>query len=333
MAIIAVTELWDAMTVTETAADGHTATRKFQVISDIPDESPGVVLLDNRLPVIGSNFPGAITVRCTERTPSRIGESREVWEVTCSYKSILSQDERQRIESPNPLDRAATIEWSSQKVMKAFRRVKRSGYYQNYFALLESNFEVESACNSASDPFEPVLEYHCTEWIATIKKNVDRIPSWFLEYEDAVNDDDFVLNFYGQELTIPKGCAKLGAISMPKSKQENGTEFIQLSFQIVTRQKRPMRNGETEAPEPWDDEILDTGLRTYEIIADDGQPIWGWKNVEDTHTGGSITLPVPFNGEGKPIDRGADDRIEESELWWSLVAPYKRRDFSVLPIT
>lgn len=332
MAIIHCEEKWEAMTVTETASDGYTGRRQFQLISDIPNESPAVVLGHSTLPQLGDFFPGSTEVRLFSRTPSRDEKSRTNWMVDLEYKSIFSQEERDRTSHRNPLDRAATIEIETRKVMRAYRRVKKSNFYKVYTTAIEDTFEMRAAANSATDPYEPVYEAPAIERVILIKKNLPFFPLWFLEYEDAVNSDEFTLTAYGQPVVIPRGCGKVGEIRIPKAKQENGTEYVQLSYQIVVRQFRELRTGETDAPEPWDDEILDAGMRTYDAQDSEGET-WAWTNVKDSEENG-VVLPVPFNGSGRPIDRGVDDKIAEDELWWSLVAPYRRKPFTgVLPIT
>lgn len=355
MAILSVNEVPEGKTIGETAAEGATGVRVYRVISDDQFESPAIVMNATGVPLLGDVYPGSFTVRCTDRTPSLQDpqNSRMVWLVTCSYKSILSQDERDRAEHPNPLDRKARIVWKSQKVMRTYRRaVKRSDYYRAYGTNLESTFSMKSPTNSASDPFEPVLEYPATEWVAVISKNINTIPDWFLTYEDAVNDADFTIQFYGQTKTIKKGCAKLGAIALPTAKQENGTEYVQLSFEIIVRSPRELRSfddltldDETVAPEPFDDEIIDAGLRRRIVAGDVGQaldpslPATGtnvitalmvglWMNITDAQ-GYGVTLPVPFDGYGKPIGTPGF-AIAEDKLVYSLVAPYKRKDFGVL---
>lgn len=332
MAIISIEEQWTEMTVSETASNGYSGTRKFIVVCDTPNESPSAILADTRLPQLGSLFPGSNVVYLTERTPSRIGESREVWYVNLSYTSILSQEQRDRVQHKDPLQRAASIEWISEQRMRTYRRILASKtYYTNYTPLAPSDFEMQAAANSATDPYEPVLEQQEDTWTAVIKKNVDKIPVWFLTYANSVNNADLTLNFYGSPLVIPKGCAKLGKISMPRAKQENGVEYVQLSFAIATRPFRERRAAESAAPEPWDEEILDQGMRTYED-ADDGTTAKAWKNVDDIN-GNGVTLPVPFNGAGGPIGTPGDGRIEERDLKWRLWRPCVRKDFSVLPIT
>lgn len=337
MTILCVRELYEEMTISESAADGATGTRVFLVVSDVVDESPALVMnavgpgVDNdckcgenfgdndiEIPAMGSTFPGTFTVYCTERSPQRVSGSRKAWHVTCNYKSILSKEERDR--TTTPLDREPHIFWKSQKVMKLFRgKIKRSDYYQDYSTSIESTFNMKSPTNSASDPFEPILEYPATEWIAVVSKNLSAIPTWVLDYEDAVNDADFDITFYGETITVPKGCAKLGSISLPVSKKENGVEYVAMSFEIVIRSKREPHAGETEAPEPWDVEVLDTGTRKRKGSK--------WENIKD-YVGESVSTPVPLDGKGEEIGEPGI-AIPEDKLTYSLMAPYKRKDFSI----
>jgi len=351
MAILSVTgPLGDSMTISESLSDGATASLMYRVVSDTRNESPAVVMNATGVPNLGEPFPGTLFVIMTEKSPSRQASdaSDTVWLVTCNYKSITSQEERDRKDNPDPLDRKANIFWKSREVMKCYRAsVKRSMYYRSYGTSVEASFNMKSATNSASDFFEPVLEYQFTEWIAVVSKNVATIPDWFLTYQNAVNDADFTIDFYGQQKTIKKGCAKLGAISLPKAKKENGKEYVQLSFEINVRTPRALRSfpsdsslDETHAPEPWDDEILDMGMRRRVVQADIDVPdpkiipaittadIGKWMNILDVERVG-VTLPVPFDGLGKPISTPGL-AIAEEKLVYSLVAPYPRKSFSLL---
>ena len=351
MAILSVTgPLGDSMTISESLSDGATASLMYRVVSDTRNESPAVVMNATGVPNLGEPFPGTLFVIMTEKSPSRQASdaSDTVWLVTCNYKSITSQEERDRKDNPDPLDRKANIFWKSREVMKCYRAsVKRSMYYRSYDTSVEASFNMKSATNSASDFFEPVLEYQFTEWIAVVSKNVATIPDWFLTYQNAVNDADFTIDFYGQQKTIKKGCAKLGAISLPKAKKENGKEYVQLSFEINVRTPRKLRSfpsdpslDETHAPEPWDDEILDMGMRRRIVDTDVGSyftpggkrinsdHIGLWMNIPDAN-GIGVTLPVPFDGLGKPIGTPGI-AIAEERLVYTLVAPYPRKSFSLL---
>ena len=132
-------------------------------------------------------------------------------------------------------------------------------------------------------------------------------------------------------VVITKGCGKLSGITMPLPKEEDQQVYVELSFQIATRQKREKRQNESNVPEPWDDEIPDMGMRTYGQLGTNTTK-FGWTNVK-TDGDIDVSLPVPFNSKGKAIQvTPVTGRISESELWYSLVAPYKRKDFSVLPV-
>ena len=339
MAILTVTEHWRDRSLSDTLSDGLTAARLFQVITDDPATSEATILAHDDIPQLGEYFPGSDSTKCYQRAVRREPEQRIEFWVSCDYKSKFDQQEKEAEEAPNPLDRKACITWRSQKVMKPLRMVKRSDYYSLYNISLEDTFKPRPDANSAGDFHEPTYEAPHTEWIAVITKNVASVPEWFLTYEDAVNDADFVLDFYGQRRTIKKGCGKLGAIQMPRSKTENGQEYVQLSFEIATRTPRDLREGEEHAPEPWDDEIPDQGMR---VLISSSRPVDPdnptetevtkiWTNILDTNDV-AISTPVPFNGRGTPV--GTDgEPIPETSLKWSLYAPYPRKDFSILPLT
>ena len=327
MAILSIEEQWDQMTVSESSDQGYTGTRHFIVVTDETNISPALILQDTRLPALGTPYPGSMTLYLTERVPTRIDDSREVWEVTCSYSSNLTHDQRERVNQPNPLLRKATIEWLSKPTMQVVTKCLQSTvFYADFLASYddEDNFAVMADVNSAGDYTEPAMEISKVEWIARIRKNVDRIPPWFITYEDAVNDADLELDFYGSPVTIPKGCGKLGAISLPVQRQENGFEYVQLQYDIHVRTPRELRNNETDVPSPWDIEVLDAGMR-YRAESK-------WQNVLDD-SDSPVMTPVPFNGAGREIEETEDGRVPEHLLKWRLIRVYPRKDFSVLPIT
>lgn len=327
MAILEVNEKWEEMVIRNTSANGLTGTRVFQVVSDTYTESPYTVMAAPSVPPLGDLFPGTTDVYCVSQSPARTADSREVWYVTCDYSATLTQDERNRNQHKNPLLRKASIFWKSQKTMRPYRKLKMSHFYKNYDATIDdwlnTNDEVRSASNCISDPYEPILEYPVTEWVAVIEKNVDKIPTWFITMEDAVNNADLTLDFYGTPVVVPKGCAKVGNIAMPKAMLENGTEYIKLQFEIATRHKRGLRPGESLAPSPWDDEIINAGTRKRA----NGK----WSAIEID--GVAASMPVPLNLDGTPIAGVGGAPINESDIWWHLACPYPRKDFRVLPLT
>lgn len=330
MAILSVDEHWKDRRIVEALDGGNSGTRLFHVITDDPATSEAAILAHDSIPILGSSFPGSDSVKCHQRSVTREPEQRIEFWVVCDYKSILSRDEEETAQNPNPLDRAAKIEWTSQRILKPMRRLLLSEYYSTFTNSVNDTFNLELAANSASDPFEPVLEYEFSEDVAVITKNVDSIPQWFFDgYKNAVNDADIVLDFYGQPRTIKKGCGRLSLSRLPISKTENGIEYVKLSFDIVVRQQRELREGETVAPEPWDDEIPDAGMRVISLAVEGGDINQIWTQILDTN-GIAINLPVPFDGQGQPIST-AGTPIIETAMKYRLARPYPRKDFSILP--
>ena len=349
MGIIHVGEKWEAMDLTETMQNGLSGSRQFQVISDNPDEYPSTVLADSRLPQLASTFPGTSNCYLMERTPSRSAGSREEWIVNLSYSQNVSQDQRDKLENPNPINRKAVVTWDTEKRLRSFRRVKRSDFYQAYSTSIENTFAIRSAANSLGDPYEPTLQYPCMELVASVTKNVPLgMQNWILEYEDAVNNSDFQIDYYGSRVTVKKGCAKVSEIKIPLARAESGFDYLQLSMKIHIRKKRDLRSGETDAPEPWDDEILNTGTRylsTRQLKPNESVTLnefseLKWFDIIDTSTELPVALPVPImwyqdNGVIKhpAIPGDSTGKIKEEDFWWTLAAPFSRKDFSVLPLT
>ena len=321
-------EDWKQRDSEESLQDGITGTRVFNVYSDTEMEPEGNVYGEiNSYVALGAPFPGTINAQCVSRRAARNPDDRKTWTVTCSYKSVLNQIEQSRIDYPNPLDRVAKITWSARTVMTAVTRMQRAESsigvkaYQVFDpAVMLFDGTPYSVANTARDPFDPPLEVPVTEWIATLTKNITAAPSWFGTYENAVNDADFTLD----GLAITKGCGKLEGIKLSEKMKENGTVYRQLSFNVIVRPFRPLRDSEDDAPEPWDIEVLNEGMRTFGAVS-------GWKNILDTN-GNPVSKPVPLDSNGNPISvSGAP--IPENTLTWMLFRPFNRKDFSVLPLT
>lgn len=318
-------------TFEESLTDGHTGTRVFNIYCDQPEIVPNILpSVVAACPVgLGGLFPGSLISQCVTRTPALLDETLSAFTVTCQYKSILNQIEQSRIDYPNPLDRTVRINWSARTVMTAVTRLQKamngSSVAYKLFDPAVWTFDGKpySAANSASDPFDPPIEVPTTEWIVSVTKNVTVPPTWALTYENAVNDADFTLD----GLTVPKGCAKLEGIRIGEVQREGGIAFRQLTFSVVLRAARELRTGESKAPEPWDVEVLDEGMRTFEPGVFSGGK---WKNIKDS-SGQGVGKPVHLNGSGVPIDPDGNP-IPESSLYWILFRPFKRKDFSVLPL-
>jgi hypothetical protein len=328
MTVISYTEDWKARESEQSLQDGVTGTRFFNVYSDTANETEATIY--SALPVIlGDTFPGTLTSQCVSQRAARLTDDRTVWTVTCQYKSVLNQIEQSRIDHPNPLDRTARITWGSRTVMTSVTRMQQGRTADGYFAY--QNFDPAdvtfdgkpySVANCASDPFDPALEVPVTQWIASITKNVTNPPAWFMTYNNAVNNADVTLD----GLTLKKGCGKLEDIRLSERMKENGYQYRNMMFNIICAPPRELRTGETTAPEPWDIEVLNEGMR-YITSGSGGD----WRNFKDI-TGVAVNKPIPLDHLGQPIDPSGNP-IPEASLYWCLFRPFVRKDFSVLPLT
>lgn len=368
MTIIAATvkELFPRPT-SKSLSSGLTGTRKYQMQSDTVNELESNVY--TATPVsLGDSFPGTLTCQCTDQSAEQDPASRDVWYVTCDYKSILTQTEQQRVSNPNPLDRTAKITWTSRTVMTAPTKLIRSTFYRNFvpetrstpaiingdktyypftgvtFAengfytnhLLDGSVQIGSPSNSATDPFDPPVEAPITEWIATITKNLTDPPGWVLTYDNTVNSDEFVLD----GLTVPIGCAKTEGIRIGEIMVENGFVYRTISLNVVLRHKRDVRTGGTYTNNAGAEIVVpdETDVpEPWDIeVLDEGMRTYSetskkWSNIETTD--GFASKPLPLDGDGQPLDP-TEAKIPEFALWWRLFRPFQRKPFNgVLPLT
>jgi len=326
--IVDVKEFWHERTSSESLTDGITGRRYYMLQSNDPEELEGAVYAACPV-VLGDNFPGVLTCICHDRSATRTKDSRLVWYITCSYKSILSKSEKERIMFAVPTDRAARIVWASRTILLAQGQMQQAvttagkRAYQT-FASANVSFPDPAVSspvsNTAGDMFDPTIQTPVTEWIVSVTKNVPAIPETILTYNNAVNNAEIVVD----GITIPKGCAKSQDLKIGEDMQENGTNYRQLSLNLILRSYRPKRAGEdvNDLPEPWDIEVLNEGMRTF-----DGTK---WKNILDRNNQ-AVSKPVPLDADGRVISpNGAP--IPSGNLYWCLFRNADRKDFSVLPL-
>jgi len=312
-----------------TLAEGDSGFRTFRVVTNDSTltEADIIVATDGvrTIPAPLSLFPGSSTALCVDIWPRRDKRSTNVWIVTCTYKSILNQQELQRSANPNPIDRATATSGQSRTVMRPARRLLKTDPYKLWSeAGPGATWALGNACNSASDPLDPPIDVAYTEWAIHCEKNVASFPSWFLTHSNGVNTAAQNVTIRGTTVTIPKGCGKLGNFTFSPEKKENGTAFITIAWDTLVRIPRDLYSTETDKFGPWDEERLDEGMRTYDTTA--GK----WTNIPSS-SGPSLSQPVPLNGVGQPINvTGA--RIAQSDLWWVAYRPFSDRvDYSVIP--
>lgn len=232
------------------------------------------------LPIIGEVHPDDSNAYCTTLTPDPT-DPWKGWTVTAQYSDT-------RTLSDDPTDDSAVITWSSEQFQRP-AVFDRNG-----------NFIV----NSAGDPFDPPLMMDDSRRVVTISKNLALVPSWILDYQDAVNSDSFTVDAQ----TIAAGCAKIQSVTVGERQRRNGTVF-----RNVTITMHLQRDG-------WLLRPLDAGFR--EISYGGLQNI---KNPGDEELPGA---PVPLDGNGYALTNPSF-----TTCVFLPFEVYAAREFSSLPLS
>lgn len=249
----------------------------YRVKMDNEEDTPWLVMTTGLFPAYLSQHAENPLMTRRGLTAKRDPKTKWYHYVDVKWSSAqLSQEERDR-EVEDPLDRPPIINWSSRDEVEAM------------FADIDGLATV----NSAGDYYDPPLERIVGCWTATVEANVATVPAAILDYGNAVNDAAFTID----GISIPQGAARIAAIGIPSEMEENGVEFRRFSYTLEFRRPHPVdyhqvldpETGDPVDPEPWDDIVLDQGLR--EIISA------GVVQITDDE-GNFINSPVPLDGAG-----------------------------------
>lgn len=258
----------------------RTYVRKFKLRTTSQTDGPFAVGSNASLPIIGNAHPEDANAFCiglqVENTNPWAG-----WTVTANYSDERTIDD-------TPTDDAASISWGSEQFQKP--------------AVFDLSGKL--IVNSAGDPFDPPAMMDDSRRVVTVEKNLTVVPSWILDYQDAVNSDVFSVD----GISIGVGRAKMQNVTVSPRQRRNGTTFRTVTFTIHLQ-----RDG-------WLLDILDAGFR--EKVSG------GRRNIKNNGDGESPTAPVPLDGNGQPID----DPTPTNCVFLQF-AVYKTRAFSSLPLT
>lgn len=259
----------------------RTYTRKFRVTSNDKTDGPFEVGSTSGLPLIGSAHPEDANAFCIELTVENT-EPYAGWTVTANYSD-------ERVIDDNPTDDAAEINWGSEQFQKV-AVVDRDG-----------NLIV----NSAGDLFDPPAMIDDSRRVVTVSKNLATVPSWILDYQDAINSDTFTID----GISIGVGKAKMQAVTVGPKQRRNSTVFRTVNFTIHLQ-----RDG-------WVLDILDAGFNRI--------PTGDTSNrVPITLDGVLPSAPYPLNGAGAPLKNPSP-----TNCVFRSFNVYKTRTFSTLPLT
>jgi hypothetical protein len=158
--------------------------------------------------------------------------------------------------------------------------------------------------NSAGDPFDPPNMMDDSRRVVTVQKNLAVVPTWILDYQDAVNSDSFTID----GVTVAAGLAKMQTVTVGEVQRRNGNTFRSVNFTIHLQR------------EGWLLRPLDAGFRE---IAYGG--LVNIKNPGDDELPGA---PVPLNGSGVSLASPSF-----STCVFLSFEVYATRAFSSLPLS
>lgn len=289
MAVSQIQETWDNRGG-DGGADGRAgASRSFRVIVDDPRTAYTDIALHEDIPKLGSLHPENFALYCAR--VSVVQRNKFLWEVSVGYSNESEKAE-------DPTDDAAEIDWDTEQFQKPAVK-DRDG---------------NAILNSAGDPFDPPAEMDDSRRVVTIKKNMEEVPSWILDFQDVVNSSSFSVD----GITVAAGLAKVQRVSVGAVQRRND-----ISYRPVTIVLHLRRDG-------WALEILNRGFR--------------WTNgaarikVSYTDSGTLVSPGDPVENEPtEPVLLDADGLVlsdpTPETATYGLFNVYEERSFADLPLS
>ena len=260
----------------------RTYQRQFRLITDDPDDGPYAIGSNASLPNIGSLHPEDSSAWCRELTVEN-DNPYAGWVVTANYSS-------ERELSETPTSDPAFVTWDSEQFQKPAIQDK----------------DGDAVVNSAGDFFDPPAMMDDSRRVVTVQKNLTAVPAWILDYQDAVNSDQFTVD----GVTIAIGTAKMQRVSVGAEDIRNGIAFRQVTFTMHLQ-----RDG-------WDMQILDAGFRRID-------PGDSTKRIAiSLDDGTEPTTPALLDGSG-----GLLSNPTPANAVFKTFSVYKTRTFSSLPLS
>lgn len=280
MAIVSINERFQDRTGTETLQELR-STRVFLIVTDSKYDDDATILASPSVVQLGATHPNNVNMWCRSRTCAQF-EGSTYWLLTCEYSNRIE------ISSSDPADDAAEITWTTEQ----------------FQIVAEKDRNGEGVLNSAGDPFDPPPMRDFSRRVVTIRKNVQSVPSWILDYEDAVNSAPFTVG----GLTIGAEKAKMQRVDIGPAQIRNNITYYPLTFELHLS-----RDG-------WDLKPLDQGFRELDGSGDLQQIL----NPSDKEP---VTQPALLDASGHAIVNPTP-----SDAVYLSYNVYETRDFNILPL-
>jgi len=263
-----------------------TRSRTWLVKTDDKTDREDVVSTATGLPAYAAVHPADATCYATSISYNQLSETPTAWTVTVGYTS-------ERELNADPEDDEVLVSWSSEI------------YQEPIF----QDINGDALLNSAGDYFiDPSPTRENAHLIAKIKANVAAVPTWTLDYQNAVNNGSITIG----GLIIAAGQAKMQRLEIGPRQKRGIYPFHELSFEIHLRL------------EGWRFQPLDAGFRylvgglPVQIKIDSAGDV--------SSSGDEPTTPIPLNGSGDILSAPAPGTAVFGNF-----QVYNEFDFTLLP--
>jgi len=233
----------------------------------------GQLQIDGFLPLYLQPHPENIFATCRKMNV-RDTDSGVVWTVTADYSTKpISQDDRERSQTPNPLDR------------RPRRWIERAEYDRAVNKDRDGNGLLTSAGTRYPEP----AYIPGSDFILQVRQNVTAWPGWVEEYNNKLNENELTVRptAVSSSRTIAEETALFKYLGCSEPQEENGVIYIEISYSLHIR------------PDGWQDSRLDEDLyykddSTLKRIQVDG---------EDAVT------PIPLDGSGAVLSSPTPENV------------------------
>ncbi len=137
------------------------------------------------------------------------------WTIEAEYSSKpIKENESEE----NPLNRPARIRWRT----------------ANYRQAIWKDINDKAILNSAGDYFDPPVEVDRAYWTVSVSKNVADVPTFMLDYENAVNNAAITIG----GVVIGQYEAKISDIEVSELKIEGDYQYFEFSYTLERRREK-----------------------------------------------------------------------------------------------
>lgn len=237
-------------------------------------------------PTLNGHYCRSVKVRQASGAPRH-------WTIDAEYSSAPTRDGDNE---ENPLLRPAKITWRTNQYRQA----------------IDKDITGKAILNSAGDYFDPPIEVDRSRWTASVSKNVATVPSYLLDYADAINNNSFSIS----GLSVEQYTAKVQDISISELKIEGDVLYYEFSYSLEFRR---------EKWQPF--EVLDQGMRHKVLLTEGGQTVSHLEHILDAgKPRRPVSSPVLLDGQGQKLNNP-----NPNNAFFQKFSVYYARSFSVLP--